>query len=145
MSLPIAATTEKVEEIRAWVEAFFKEYDSLNVQDWVTKYFQPGAILNVGDLPPVKGLKEICDYIEQEHAQVSIIKHDIKHVDLFSDRVYVQKKSTVLVKNDPEQKEIIIKVIFVFWKKINEDKLSSLDVYCDPTSLFERIKMYSSK
>jgi limonene-1,2-epoxide hydrolase len=145
MSLPVAVTTEQEEATRAWIEDFFKEYDSPDIQRWVIKYFQPDAIMNLRDLPPIKGHKELCDYIEEEHAQSPIIKHEIKFVHVLSDRIYVQKKSTGIVKNDPEQKEITAKLFCVFWKKINEDKLSSFDVYFDASVLLERIKMYSSK
>jgi hypothetical protein len=41
-----------------------------------------------------------------------------------------------IIKNDPEQKEIVIKSLNVIWKKVDEDKLSSLDIYHDPTLLY---------
>jgi hypothetical protein len=42
------------------------------------------------------------------------------------------------VKNDPEQKEIKIKAVCLFWKNIDGEKVSAIDVYFDPTPLADR-------
>ncbi|CAF1384939.1 unnamed protein product [Rotaria sordida] len=145
MSSPATVSTEQVKATRAWVEAFFKEYDSPDIQGWVMKYCEPDAILNMRDLSPIKGHKEICDYVKEEHAQIPIIRHDINYVHVLPDRIYVQKDSTGIATNDPERKEITAKLFCVFWKKINVDKLTSLDIYFDAIHLPESIQMYTSK
>ncbi|CAF1345463.1 unnamed protein product [Adineta steineri] len=109
------------------------------------KYFESDATLNMRDLSPLKGHKEICDYVKEEHAQVPIIKHDINYVHVLPDQIYVQKDSTGIATNDPERKEITAKLFCVFWKKIDEDKLTSLDIYFDASHLPESIQMYKSK
>ena len=97
------------------------------------------------DLPPMKGHKEICDYAKEEHAQMPIIKYDINYVHVLPDRIYVEKDSTGIATNDPERKEITAKLFCVFWKKIDEDKLTSLDICFDATHLPESIQMYTPK
>ncbi|CAF4075806.1 unnamed protein product [Rotaria sordida] len=140
MSSPATVSTEQVKATRAWVEAFFKEYDSPDIQGWVMKYCEPDAILNMRDLSPIKGHKEICDYVKEEHAQIPIIRHDINYVHVLPDRIYVQKDSTGIATNDPERKEITAKLFCVFWKKINVDKLTSLDIYFDAIHLPENLE-----
>ncbi len=145
MSLPEVATTDEVETTRAWIRNFYEGINFPDINSWVTDFYKPDAILNYGNSPSLKGLKEIADHFEKERVILSNIKHFLLHVDVFSDRIYVQKKDIFIVKNDPEQKEIIIKLLVVIWKKVDEDKLSSLDYYLDPTPLLERIKMFPSK
>jgi hypothetical protein len=143
MSLPLAATTEQIEESRAWIRDFYHGIKSPDMQNWIDKFYQPDAVFNFGNRPPCKGLKDICGSFEKEREHVLSIKHDIIHADVFFDRIYVQKKDTFIVKNDPEQKEIVIKALVVIWKKADEDKLSAIDVYLDSAPLIERIKLYN--
>lgn len=46
-------------------------------------------------------------------------------------------------KNDPEQKEITLQALVVLGRKVDENKLSSIDIFLDPSPLIERIKMLS--
>jgi hypothetical protein len=90
----------------------------------------------------MKGYQEIHAHFEKQNPQLTSMKHNIHRVDVHSDRIYVQNESTFIVKNDPEQKEIKLKAIAVFSKNIDEEKVSSIDVYFDPTPLVERITMF---
>ncbi len=141
MSLPVAATTEEIEETRAWTRGFYNGIKS-DIPSWVAQYYQPDAVLNFGNSPPIKGHQAISDSFENQRAQRTSTKHGILHVDVFSDRIYVQTQDTYVVKNDPEQKEIKIKTLVLIWKKVDEDKLSSIDIYLDPTPLLERIQLH---
>jgi len=145
MSLPVPATTEQIEATRAWVRDFYNGTNSSDITNWITQFYQPNGVLNFANSPSLKGHEEIISFFEKQHAVLSSIKHDILHVDVFSDRIYIQQTDTYIVKNDPEQNEIIIKAVVVIWKKVDENNLSSLDVYLDPTPLKEKIKIFASK
>jgi ketosteroid isomerase-like protein len=145
MSLPIQATTEEIEATRAWVRDFYNGSNSSDINSWITQFYQSNAVLNFGNSPSLKGHEEIVSFFEKQRTILSSTKHDILHVDVFSDRIYVQQKDTFIVKNDSEENEIEIKAVVVIWKNVDENNLSSMDVYLDPTPLKERIKMFASK
>lgn len=145
MASSLVPTDEQREAARTWVEGFFKEYDAPDIEGWVKKYFEPNGILNMRDLSPLKGYREISDYVKEEHRQIPIIRHAINYVHVFPDRIYVQKDSTGIAMNDPQRQEITAKLFCVFWKKIDDDKLTSLDIYFDASHLPESIQMYARK
>jgi hypothetical protein len=142
MPPPIALTTEQVEASQAWVRDFFKVFESFDREQWRTKFFRPDTIINVRNDPPLK-YDEILPHFEKEQSLLTSLKHNLKHIDVLSDRIYVQADCISVVKNDPEQKETTMKMVCLFWKNINEDKLLSIDAYFDPSPLLERIKLVS--
>jgi ketosteroid isomerase-like protein len=142
MSPSIAVTDEQVKASEAWVYEFYKYFDSFDLDKWFTKFYKPDAVLNLCNNPSMKGYDEIRAHFQKEQPLLTSMKHTMKHIDVLPDRIYVQNEATFIVKADPKQKEIKFKAVCLFWKNIDEDKLSSVDVYFDPTPLIERIKMF---
>lgn len=137
-------TAEQIEAGKKWTKTFYDVFnsDAFNIERWVTEFYQPDAILKQGIQPPIKGHKEIVARLEEDHKQ-RLGRHVVKHIDVVSDRIYVRLDGIFIQKNDPEQKEITLQALVVLGKKVDENKLSSIDIFLDPSPLIERIKMLS--
>jgi ketosteroid isomerase-like protein len=142
MPPPIEISTEQIDASRTWVYDFYKAFDSFNLDYWLEKFYKPDTILNLCSNPPMIGFDQIRAHFENQQLLLTSMKHDIKYIDVLSDRIYVQNEANFIVKNDPEQKEIKIKAVCLFWKNIDGEKVSAIDVYFDPTPLTDRIKMF---
>ncbi len=134
--------TEQIDASQKWVHEFFKAFDSFNVDYWIDNFYKPDIVLNLCSYPSMIGFDQIRSHFENQKLLLTSMKHDIKYIDILFDRIYVQNEATFIVKNDPEQKEIKMKAVCLFWKNIDGDKVSAIDVYFDPTPLAERIKMF---
>jgi hypothetical protein len=137
-------TTEQIEAGRAWIQAVYDGFNSnpFDIERWLTDFYQPDAVFTQGSQPPLKGHEEISAYLVQAHKKQSA-RHVIKHIDVVSDRIYVEIDGYFIRHNDPEKMEIMITGVAVFHKKIDENKTSSVSIYMDPTPLIERIKVLS--
>ncbi|CAF1292041.1 unnamed protein product [Adineta steineri] len=141
MSVSNVLTTEQNEVERGWIQAFYNtlNVDSFDIERWFEKYFENDASVTYNNDPPYKGYNDVSAHILQLRQKLSV-KYTVKHVDVISDRIYVEIDATVIRKNDPEKKEIHLSELAVFYKKINENKISSLKIYVDPTPLLEKNK-----
>jgi ketosteroid isomerase-like protein len=137
-------TTEQIKAGRAWIQAVYDAFNSnpFDIERWLTDFYQPDAVFTHGSHPPLKGHKEISAHLEQAHKEQSA-RHVVKHIDVVSDRIYVEIDGYFIRHNDPEKMEIMITGVAVFHKKIDENKTSSVSIYMDPTPLIERIKVLS--
>ncbi|CAF0828826.1 unnamed protein product [Adineta ricciae] len=136
---------EQIEASQAWVYRFYRLFDSLEVDQWIEEFYNPDSVVHFGNFPPMEGAEVLRAHFKRQNAQLLSMRHDLKHIDVFPDRIYVQNEATFVVKNDPERKEIKFPAVCLFWKNINEKKSSTIDVYLDPSPLLERLHMFSSQ
>lgn len=127
----------------AWVRAFYDSLDSnsLDVDRWLAKFFHADAVLMHSNLPVRNGHAQIREYVQEQFDRTTG-RHLVKHVDVIGDRMYVECEDVRVVKNDPEQKELRLKELVVFRKRMDEDKLAAMEIYSDATPLVERIKAF---
>ncbi|UJR32784.1 hypothetical protein I4U23_020246 [Adineta vaga] len=135
-------TPEQIEESQAWVYKFYRSFDSLEVDPWLEEFYKPDTVVNFGNFPPMNGIEVMRAHFKQQNSQLLSMKHRMKHIDVFADRIYAQNEATFIVKNDPEHKEIKLQAVCLFWKNINEKTATSIDVFLDPSPLLERIHMF---
>ncbi|UJR11332.1 hypothetical protein I4U23_015513 [Adineta vaga] len=144
MSFSNASIDEQNEAGRVWAQAFYDKMssDTFNIGSWIDEFFQHDAVLVHTNGPLIKGHKDIASHVA-ENRQRQSAKYIVKHVDVVSNRIYTEVDAIIILKHDPSKKEIKLSGLAVFQKKIDENKLSSLKIYLDPTPLIERIKALS--
>jgi len=108
----------------------------------LTGFFYPDTVISLCNNPPLKGYDQVCEHFQHQRPLLTSMKHKIIHIDVLPDRIYVQNEVTFIVKADPKQEELTMKVICLFWKTVNEDKTTMIDVYFDQSPVAERIKMF---
>ena len=112
--------------------------DRLDARPWVERFFTTDAEFIQPGRPPVQGHAAIIAAMDAQQAVLQSITHNIKHVDLLPERVYVEADIKWAVKGDPEQKVVIGRGLGVFNKKLDEDRISRFDVFADFSELTKR-------
>jgi len=139
MSSLIELTNEDIEKSKEWVREFFRVFDSFDCIKWCEQFYKQDTIVYFCNKPPMQGCDEIRTHFQKEQRLLKNMRHQIEHIAVLTDRIYVQNDTTYVVKNDPD-KEIKIKSSCVFLMNIGEDKPTSIHVYLDPTPLIEPIQ-----
>jgi len=133
-------TDDKRKAAHQYLLNFFEAEDSLDAEK-LTSFLTPEGVLRFANNPPVTGQEEITKHFKFTFENVfQSMKHTIVYFDVLPDKIYVSHELTCVVKGDSEQKPSKIPIVNVFWKKENEDKGTRLEVYMDPTPVFERLK-----
>jgi len=136
-----STSTNNIETSKAWVYDFYEKFDAFDLDTLFTKFFKADTVVSLCNNPLLHGCDEARTHFEQQRPFLTTMKHKIIDIDVLSDRIYVQNEVTFIVKDDPKQEELKMKVICLFVKKIDEDKASKIDVYFDQSPVVERMKM----
>jgi hypothetical protein len=142
MSTADEITPEQVEKTLVWVQASFAAAETFDNQLWITGFFYPDATIAYSGQAPMQGHEALIADFDYFTSRLTSIKHHAEHVDVLSDRVYIQARVEFVLKNDPEQKTLSFEGMVAIQKKIDEDKASFYKIYTDKTLLEERIKMF---
>ena len=143
MSPSATVTAEQVKKTLAWVRASFIAAEADDISGWFTDFFYPDGAITFNDQPPTKGYEAMKAYFDQFNSVISSTKHVVERVDVLSDRIYIQVHVEFVVKNDPEQKKVVVGGMVAAQKKIDEEKVSFYKIYTDKAPLEERIKMFN--
>lgn len=135
-------SSEEIQASRDWVEKYYRAFDSFNLDYWIPTFHHSNITINLCSNPTMAGFDAIRAHFQDQQALLTSMQHDLKNIDVLPDRIYVRNVATFIVKNDPKQQEIKINAVCLFWKNINEDKVSRIEVYFDPKELIERIQMF---
>jgi len=142
MGSTISSPAKKVKASKVWVHDFYKSFDAFDLDNWFTKFFKADTVVSLCNNPLLHGSDEVRTHFEQQRPFLTSMKHKIIDIDVLPDRIYVQNEVTFIVKADPKQEELKMKVVCLFWKKINENKTTYIDVYFDQSPVSEKMKMY---
>ncbi|KUL87150.1 hypothetical protein ZTR_05577 [Talaromyces verruculosus] len=132
-------TQEHHAEAIAWLTDFHRHMDALDSSLAIPKFYTDDCVLTFAANPAVTGKADIINFFDSQFPHLESMKHTIKHVDVFPDRIYQEADIRYVVKGDPERKEISITGMAVFGRKPGDEKMSFFTVYLDPTALRERI------
>lgn len=115
----------------------------LMLNKWLTEFFQPNVVLNFGSRLCVKDFPDLVAHFIKDHQQYKV-RHDVKHIDVLPERIYVRLDAIFIIKHDPEQKEITVNALSLIRKRIDENKISSAHIFVDRTLVNERLKLLPS-
>lgn len=131
MGSTCSVPAQQVNAAQIWVNNFYKTFDTFDLDLWFRNFFQDDTVVSICNNPPLKGFNEIREHFEQQHSLLTSMKHKIIDIDILPDRIYVENEVAFIVNDDPKQKELKMKVFFLIWKKINEDKTTFINIYFD--------------
>ncbi len=133
-------TDDKRKSAHQFLLNFFEAEDALDAER-LASFFTPEGVLRFANTPPVQGREEITKHFGFTFNNVfQSMSHTIVDFDVLPEKLYVTHELSYVVKGDTEQKVNKVPIVNVFWKKDNEDLSTRLEVYMDPSPVFERMR-----
>ncbi|KAL0478258.1 FdhD [Acrasis kona] len=132
-------------EAISWVQSFQQEFEKLQAEELVTKFFSPSAQLRSCNDKELVGRDSILQNYKNTFPLMKSIRHKLNRVDVCGDVIYAQSMVTYVVVGDSDANAIELPSLAVFERPTGQEQLTSLELFMDLSPAIQRLATVISK